>query len=163
MHRQSLIVDLPDNTATRRLGADLAAALLRRPVTSLLVLLEGELGAGKSTFARAFLRALGHEGPVPSPTYTLVEPYDTPAGMIYHIDLYRLSSAEELDFIGFGELDDGVRLVEWPGRMPELEAAADLRVAFAYRGTARSARIEAISDTGAALVAELGPPSESQH
>jgi tRNA threonylcarbamoyladenosine biosynthesis protein TsaE len=157
-----VILYLPDEAATRRLGAKCAAALPGRPDARLLVLLEGELGAGKSTFARAFLRELGHEGPVPSPTYTLVEPYDTPAGKIYHIDLYRIASSDELGFLGFDELDDGVRLVEWPERAPELEAGADLRLSFAYSGAGRTVRIEPISGAGAALLAGIGTASESQ-
>ena len=78
------------------------------------LLLSGELGAGKSTFARALIRAAGHDGPVPSPTYTLVEPYNLSAGRFYHVDLYRVSDEEELRYLGWNELDDGFRLVEWP-------------------------------------------------
>ncbi|MDZ7770798.1 MAG: tRNA (adenosine(37)-N6)-threonylcarbamoyltransferase complex ATPase subunit type 1 TsaE [Woeseiaceae bacterium] len=104
---------LPDPPATNALGGLLAAAL-PDDYRGWLVLLQGELGAGKSTLARALLTALGHDGLVPSPTYTLVEPYELPRGSVYHVDLYRISSADELHFLGFDELREGLMLVEWP-------------------------------------------------
>jgi len=119
------------------------------------VLLDGDLGAGKSTFARALLRALGHTGPVPSPTYTLVEPYRLPGGAAYHLDLYRVASADELRFLGWSELDDGLRLVEWPDRAPELAAAADLRVHLDYAGKGRRVAVLGLSNRGRAVAAAL--------
>jgi tRNA threonylcarbamoyladenosine biosynthesis protein TsaE len=116
------------------------------------VLLGGELGAGKSTFARAMIRAAGHTGPVPSPTYTLVEPYTVSRGAIYHVDLYRISSEEELRYLGWDELDDGFRLVEWPERAPGLAAQADVAVTLIYDGDGRSARLDGLSERGARLV-----------
>lgn len=116
------------------------------------VLLGGELGAGKSTFARALIRAAGHTGPVPSPTYTLVEPYTVSRGAIYHVDLYRVSSEEELRYLGWDELDDGFRLVEWPERAPGLAAQADVTLALVYDGEGRSARLTGLSERGARLV-----------
>ena len=97
------------------------------------MLLTGELGAGKSTFARAFIKAAGHTGAVPSPTYTLVEPYKLAAGNIYHVDLYRVSGEEELRYLGWNELDDGFRIVEWPDRAPGLASQADLAIRFLRR------------------------------
>ena len=108
---------LPDDAATGALAQRLAVAL-PEPIGGLTLLLRGELGAGKSTFARALIRALGHQGPVPSPTYTLVEPYELSAGSVYHIDLYRISSEDELRYLGWTELDEGFRIVEWPDRAP---------------------------------------------
>ena len=116
------------------------------------VLLGGELGAGKSTFARALIRAAGHSGPVPSPTYTLVEPYELPRGNIYHIDLYRVSSEEELRYLGWNELDNGFRLVEWPDRAPGLLAQADLALHLEYEGSGRRAELKGLSRRGEALV-----------
>jgi len=116
------------------------------------VLLGGELGAGKSTFARALIRAAGHTGPVPSPTYTLVEPYTVSRGSIYHVDLYRISSEDELRYLGWDELDDGFRLVEWPERAPGLEAQADVALTLVYDGDGRSARLTGLSERGARLV-----------
>lgn len=149
-------LDLPDEAATVALAARLNAAL-PADTAGWAVLLEGELGAGKSTFARALLRAMGHEGPVPSPTYTLVEPYRVPGRIIYHVDLYRIYSAEELRYLGWGELDDGLLLVEWPERAPELPARSDLCLHFDYAGTGRAVEIRGLSDRGAELVARLEP------
>ena len=145
---------LEDEAATQALARRLRAALPRE-LEGWTILLEGELGAGKSTLARALIHALGHSGPVPSPTYTLVEPYRLPAGVVYHIDLYRVSSEEELQFLGWSELDDGLRLVEWPQRAPGLSEAADLRIRLAYAGAGRSAEIAALSDKGQELLARL--------
>ena len=94
---------------------------------------------------------------MPSPTYTLVEPYETARGMIYHVDLYRVASPEELHYLGWSELDDGLRLVEWPDRAPGLAAQADLRVSLSYSGQGRTARLEALSDRGGELLQRLDP------
>ena len=120
------------------------------------LLLRGELGAGKSTFARALIRSGGHTGPVPSPTYTLVEPYESTRGNIYHIDLYRIYSEEELRYLGWNELDDGFRIVEWPDRAPGLSSRADLALDLSYDGVGRRAEIKGLSPRGAALVKALG-------
>lgn len=142
---------LPTEAATTRLAARVAKAL--PPDTSgWLVLLEGELGAGKSTFARGFIRALGFGGAVPSPTYTLVEPYDLSGRAIYHIDLYRLSDAEELRYLGFDELDQGLRLIEWPDRAPQIAGHADIRIRLSYEKSGRTATVEGLSARGAGIV-----------
>ncbi|MEX1265323.1 MAG: tRNA (adenosine(37)-N6)-threonylcarbamoyltransferase complex ATPase subunit type 1 TsaE [Woeseia sp.] len=146
---------LPDPPATNALGGLLAAAL-PDDYRGWLVLLQGELGAGKSTLARALLTALGHDGLVPSPTYTLVEPYELPRGSVYHVDLYRISSADELHFLGFDELREGLMLVEWPERVPDLVDDADLLVALTYAGDGRRADITACSERATALVRSLG-------
>ena len=145
---------LPNEPATIALAEQLAQAL-PADLAGFTILLEGELGAGKSTFARALIRALGHDGAVPSPTYTLVEPYQLPGKSIYHVDLYRVASEEELRYLGWNELDDGCRLVEWPDRAPSLAADADLRIQLAYAGSGREAAVLGISDKGRQLVAGL--------
>ena len=147
-------VFLPDEGATAALAGRLAAALPPR-TGGLTLLLQGELGAGKSTFARALIRSLGHSGAVPSPTYTLVEPYDLPGGMVYHVDLYRVSSEEELRYLGWTELDEGFRIVEWPDRAPGIRAAADISVEFDYDAPGRRARIKALSPEGERIVAQI--------
>jgi tRNA threonylcarbamoyladenosine biosynthesis protein TsaE len=145
---------LADAAATDAFAAEFGARL-PADMAGWLVLLEGELGAGKSSFARALIAALGHTGPVPSPTYTLVEPYELPGVTVYHIDLYRVSSEEELPFLGFGELDEGLRLVEWPERAPALAGVADLVLRLSYSGAGRDAELTGLSARGRALVAAM--------
>ena len=148
---------LPDEAATIAFGRELLNALPGN-LAGWTVLLNGELGAGKSTFARALIRAAGHDGAIPSPTYTLVEPYGLSRGNIYHVDLYRVSSEEELRYLGWNELDDGCRLVEWPDRAPGLTAQADLALTLHYEGDGRMAELAGLSDRGAELVACLDQP-----
>lgn len=136
---------LADESATIELGTQLARQIPER-AAGWLILLQGELGAGKSTLARALIRGLGHDGPVPSPTYTLVEPYELAGGTVYHVDLYRIGSAEELEFLGWDELSDGLLLVEWPERVPELFAQADVLIQLDYRASGRVASIAAQSE-----------------
>lgn len=111
---------LADEAATTALGAALDGT---RPRLG-CVYLHGDLGAGKTTLVRGLLLAAGHEGPVRSPTYTLIEPYALSDRQVFHLDLYRLADSEELEFIGLRELTDtGLLLVEWPeqgiGVLPE--------------------------------------------
>lgn len=147
---------LADEAETEALAARLQRSLPDN-LAAWTMLLSGELGAGKSTFARALIRSLGHDGPVPSPTYTLVEPYQLPRGTIYHVDLYRVSSEGELRFLGWNELDEGFRLVEWPERVPGLEQQADLQLTLAYSGSGRSAEFAAFSHKGRELLRRLSP------
>lgn len=141
---------LADEKATNDLGREFAESL-PPDVEGWLVLLQGELGAGKSTFARALIQALGHSGAVPSPTYTLVEPYEIGGRKLYHVDLYRLSDAEELDFLGWSELRDGLALVEWPERVATLAASADIAIELSYEGEARRIEIEFRSERSQVL------------
>src|SRR5262245_58590357 len=107
------IVTLGDETATAELGARIAKGL--QPGDA--VLLKGELGAGKTTLARAILEGLGTEGHVPSPTFTLVQAYETERLAVCHFDLYRIESPRELEELGMEDaLDQGAALVEWPER-----------------------------------------------
>ncbi len=107
----------------------LAAALADTAPLTGLVFLQGGLGAGKTTFSRAFLRQMGVTGPVRSPTYTLIEPYDLPARHVLHLDLYRLAVPEELDDLGLrDEFDQALLLIEWPERGAGELPAADLLI-----------------------------------
>jgi tRNA threonylcarbamoyladenosine biosynthesis protein TsaE len=145
---------LPEPGATDAFAERLVDALGDRPA-GWLIALKGELGAGKSTLARAMLRAYGHDGAVPSPTYTLIEPYSFPGFDAYHVDLYRIADPEELDYLGWSDLSDGLCLVEWPERAPGLEARADLVIELSYAGEGRAAALRAGSDRGAELLERI--------
>jgi len=147
-------ISLPDEAATIALAESIAAALPDR-FGGWTLLLAGELGAGKSTLARALIHALGHQGAVPSPTYTLVEPYGLSGGTVYHVDLYRVADPDELHYLGWNELDAGLRLVEWPDRAPSLESSADLAIDLAYAGDGRRATLRALSERGSAVAKQI--------
>ena len=134
------ILTLGDETVTAELGARIAAAL--RPGD--VVALSGELGAGKTALARAILRALGVVGHVPSPTFTLVQTYETPGVVVHHFDLYRIEDAHELQELGLDDAkEEGAVLIEWPDRgMPEAWQSDALSVALAVLSeTTRAAKI----------------------
>ncbi len=122
----SCILDTPDQTA--ELAQKIAPAL--QPGDCLL--LEGSIGAGKTHFARHLIQAL-QEMPedVPSPTFTLVQTYDVPAGELWHADLYRLTSLDEVEELGLiAAFDSAITLVEWPDRLAELTPAHALQLSF---------------------------------
>ena len=139
-------ISLPDPDATDALARQLAGC---QPPGA-VVFLDGPLGAGKSSLARAWLRALGVSGPVKSPTYTLVERYALPGGgEAAHLDLYRLAEAGELDFLGLDELADArLWLVEWPERGALGLPPPDLRIGLVMAGPGRLARLQATSARG---------------
>jgi tRNA threonylcarbamoyladenosine biosynthesis protein TsaE len=153
-------LSLPDLPATEKLAGELAR-ILPDDLAGWTILLQGELGSGKSALARAMLRELGHVGAVPSPTYTLIEPYTLARKIIYHIDLYRISDSEELDFLGWSDLEDGLRLIEWPERVPSLLGQADVLIGLRYNGNGRAAELTAMSDRGEQLLGRLGLPTAS--
>ena len=99
-------------------GREFASFLLENHKLNSLVFLLGDLGAGKTTFTKGLLDALGHRGSVKSPTYTLLEPYELDLSQVFHFDLYRINDPLELDFLGFDEILDGpgLKLIEWADR-----------------------------------------------
>ncbi|HYO26847.1 MAG TPA: tRNA (adenosine(37)-N6)-threonylcarbamoyltransferase complex ATPase subunit type 1 TsaE [Azonexus sp.] len=137
------VFPLPDEAATQRLGALLAPTL--RP--GLVIFLEGDLGAGKTTLVRALIRALGHQGPVKSPTYSLVEVYVISSLYLYHFDFYRFESPEEFLDAGFDEYfnENAVCLVEWPERAQGCVPGPDLRLRLHHAGLGRV--LEAVANT----------------
>lgn len=153
---------LADSAATDALGAALART---RPIPA-VVHLVGDLGAGKSTLARALLRSLGVTGAIRSPTYTLVERYPlADGGEAWHLDLYRIADAGELEYLGLDADDVVLWLVEWPERGSGALPPADLVVALAVEGDGRRARITAGTVAGqawlGAITAAAGFPGDS--
>ncbi len=135
----SLDNPLPDLAATGQLAQRLAPHLHAGDVLAL----QGALGAGKTTFARALLQALGITGEVPSPTFTLLQTYETPNFPIHHFDLYRLKDESELDELGWDDAcAEGLVIVEWPergeGRMPDDRLVME----FAMNGNDRHCRLK---------------------
>ena len=137
---------LPDEAATIALGAALARAL----DPGLVIYLQGDLGAGKTTLVRAALRELGFRGPVKSPTYTLVELYELPRLHLHHFDFYRFHDPREWIDAGFRETFDGrnVILVEWPEKAGDLLPPPDVVIALEAHGEGRSASLRSCSVRG---------------
>lgn len=147
---------LPDEKA----HIELAEQVARQLTESFLMLLQGDLGTGKTTFARGFIHASGFDGVVKSPTYTLVEPYPIDGErMCYHFDLYRLADPEELEFTGARDYFNArdVCLVEWPEKAAGFLPAADWLCEFSYLPAGRQMKISAYTETGRTLMLQVFP------
>ena len=150
------MLPLPDAHATEQAGRALGYALEAVAEPSIagaaaVIGLAGDLGAGKTTLARASLRVLGVTGTVRSPTYTIAEPYETRVGRIWHLDLYRIAHPDEIEYIAIRDLvwESAACLVEWPerGGLPEI----DCLLALAPDRDGRRLRIEANTARGRAI------------
>src|SRR5260370_21353272 len=123
------VVDLPDEAATAAFAARVSALAAAGDV----IALKGDLGAGKTSFARAFIRSRGAVEEVPSPTFTLVQVYELAGAAIWHFDLYRLKSAEEAWELGIEDaFSEGISLIEWPERLGSLLPRYPLEITFHY-------------------------------
>ena len=134
--------ELSDDTATLALGNQVA----RKVQVPQVIFLRGDLGAGKTTFSRGFLRGRGHDGLVKSPTYTLVEPYESvPGGPVFHLDLYRLGDEQELAYLGLGDYLSaaGILLIEWPERAEAQLPPPSLDIVLTPEGLGRKATVRA--------------------
>jgi tRNA threonylcarbamoyladenosine biosynthesis protein TsaE len=147
---------IPDEAATLALGAALAAAI----EPGLVIYLQGDLGAGKTTLTRGFLAALGHSGRVKSPTYTLVESYPLPRLTAHHFDLYRFADPDEWEDAGFRDYfdADSVCLVEWPDKAAGLLPTADLVVELDVAGDGRTFVLSANSEHGTTCLSRITIP-----
>jgi len=146
---------LADVSATEAAGASLARCLAK----GMIVTLSGELGAGKTTFARGVLRGLGWTGRVKSPTYTLVEHYPLSRLYFYHLDFYRFEDPSEWEYAGIADCfrDDAVCLVEWPERVAGLLPEPDLTLGFKHDANpdTRTLELRANTDAGERCVTAL--------
>ena len=146
---------LADEAATLALGAALAQTL----EPGLSIHLRGELGAGKTTLVRGILRALGHPGPVKSPTYTLVELYEVSRLVLHHFDFYRFHEPREWSDAGFRESFNGrnVSLIEWPEKAGGLLPPADVEIVLESSGEGRNVSLRPRSVSGQKCLTLLQP------
>jgi tRNA threonylcarbamoyladenosine biosynthesis protein TsaE len=155
--RESLALDTATSEETEACGSRLARALPALADSAAIVHLQGELGSGKTTFARGVLRELGVRDAVRSPTYTLLERYETREAVVVHVDLYRLDKASELEPLGLRELYRArhLWLIEWPERAAGGLPEADVRVKLEAGAERHRIRVEPASALGDAWLARM--------
>jgi len=149
--------------AMEALGCSLAAACTGG---AWVIHLQGELGSGKTTLVRGFLRGLGYQGRIKSPTYTLVEPYELDECRIFHFDFYRIMDRSELELIGIRDYFVGYAfcLVEWPERVGDVLPPPDLRLHFRYgKGSVHTVLLEGCSLRGRQTLEAIKQHIENHH
>lgn len=147
----------PDESATLAFGRVLASALEQAVRFGVVIHLTGDLGAGKTTLCRGLMRGFRYHGPVKSPTYTLVEPYELSNVNVYHFDLYRLSVPEEFEYLGVEDYftADNVCLIEWASRGGAFVPKADLEIELVSAGDGRQGLCVASSKKGHDILKRL--------
>ena len=148
-----MLFTLKNEAETVNFGAKIAATIEGGEI----IFLKGDLGAGKTTFVRGFLNALGHAGNVKSPTYTLIEPYSINGRNIYHFDLYRINDPEELEAMGIRDYCDGesICLYEWPEQGQGVLPEADIILSLSHASSGREVKIEAKSAKGEQILSRI--------
>jgi tRNA threonylcarbamoyladenosine biosynthesis protein TsaE len=148
---------LADELATIALGKQLADIVKIELKQGIIVFLNGDLGAGKTTLTRGFVQGMGHVGNVKSPTYTLVEPYDLQDWQVYHFDLYRLADAEELEYMGIRDYFSNhcCSFIEWPEKGQGMLPKADMTIDLAYLDEQRQVSLQANTPLGELLLSFL--------
>ena len=150
-----------DETALLQFGSTLAESLKKQLASQseqgLVIYLNGDLGAGKTTLTRSIVRAFGHLGNVKSPTYTLVEEYNLPPYALYHFDLYRLADPEELEFMGIRDYfrPQTLCLLEWASRGEGMIPQADLIIQIDYAEQGRNIQLLPQTEMGKAVFADF--------
>ncbi|MFT5812439.1 MAG: tRNA threonylcarbamoyladenosine biosynthesis protein TsaE [Psychroserpens sp.] len=148
---------LADELATIALGKQLADIVKIELKQGIIVFLNGDLGAGKTTLTRGFVQGMGHIGNVKSPTYTLVEPYDLQDWQVYHFDLYRLADAEELEYMGIRDYFNShcCSFIEWPEKGQGMLPAPDMIIDLAYHDEQRQVSLQAKTALGEHMLSIL--------
>jgi tRNA threonylcarbamoyladenosine biosynthesis protein TsaE len=144
--------------------SELAGYFAKTLEIPLVIYLYGDLGAGKTTFARALMRALGYQGRVKSPSYGLLEPYEIGDINVLHLDLYRVDAADELEYLAIRDLFDlnSLLIVEWPEKGAGSLPKADLELRFGETNDQRFVQCRAISDVGAKISKTLKKQSNME-
>ena len=158
MIKRTFVVHSEDET--KSIAVKVAMILKQKGLGGLTFYLNGDLGAGKTTFTRHLIQALGHKGSVKSPTYTLVEPYEIDNVKVFHFDLYRLADAEELEFMGIRDYfnNDSMCLIEWAEKGWGLLAKPDIELDIQLDNTQADNRVFeflASSEAGERIVSVL--------
>ena len=146
---------LKNEQSTNLLGS-IFTKILRSYKDGLVVSLKGEMGSGKTTLVRAIIKESGHAGSVPSPTYTLIEPYNISNKPIYHIDLYRIEEDLELEFIGWNDFEvNSLIFIEWPERVHRVYKSSDIVIDFDFDIEGRKVKIKSMSSEGISLIKNI--------